>query len=134
MNVIDSAVEAVIGMMNGLNPFATVTRGALPTGNGICCEVTTSTDAETYLNKGARIPIDLTLNGKHHNLQTLSETMNHIHEELTKILDPAGYPSSDKWKVIDIQNGTYPHIVDREDNNAWIMASSLIINLEKKGV
>lgn len=134
MNPIDEAIAAVINMMNGLKPFATVTRGALPTGNGLTCEVIPSTDAENYLDKGARTPIDLTLNGKHHNLQTLSETMNHIHEELTKILDPAGYPSSDKWKVIDIQNGTYPHIVDRENNNVWIMASSLIINLEKKGV
>ena len=133
MNVIDSAVEAVIGMMNGLHPFATVTRGALPTGNGICCEVTTSADAETFLNKGARIPIDLTLNGKHVNLQTLSDTMNIIHHELTKILDPSQYPSGTGWKVIDIQNNIYPHLVDREQNNDWIMASSLIVNLEKKG-
>lgn len=134
MNAIDKAVEAVIGMMNSLHPFAAVTRGALPIGNGLVCEVTTSADAEVFLNKGARTPVDLTLNGKHHNLQTLSETMNHIHDELTKILDPDGYPSSDNWKIIDIVNGTYPHIVEREENNAWIMASSLIVNLEKKGV
>ena len=134
MNVIDEAVEAVIGMMNSLQPFAAVTRGALPTGNGLTCEVIPSADAENYLDKGARIPIDLTLNGKHHDLRTLSGTMNHIHDELTKILDPNGYPSAEKWKVIDIQNGTYPHLMEREENNTWIMASSLIVNLEKKGV
>ena len=134
MNVIDEAVEAVIGMMNAQSPFATVTRGALPTGNGIVCEVTTSVNAETFLDKGARIPIDLTVNAKHKNLKTLSNTMNDIHENLTKIRTSGGYPSSTGWKIIDIWTGNYPMIVTREDNNTWVMASSLIVNLEKKGV
>ena len=134
MNVIDAAIAAVIGMMNDLHPFATVTRGALPTGNGIICEKTTDSPDEVYLDKGARIPISLTLNAKHENLQTVSDTLNRIHDELTKKRDPAGYPSGDGWKVIDIWTETYPNIIDRENNNAWVMASALIVNLEKKGV
>lgn len=134
MNIIDSAVEAVIGLMNALKPFATVTRGALPTGNGIICEVTTSAPTETFFNKGALIPIDLTLNAKHTNLQTLSDTINNIHDELTKNLTANSYPSGTGWKIVDIYTNVYPHIITREENNEWIMASSLIVHLQKKGV
>ena len=134
MNVIDEAVEAVIGMMNALSPFATVTRGSLPTGNGIVCEVTTSSDAEIFLDKGSRIAMDLTLNGKHTDLETLSDTMNEIHDALTKIRDHSSYPSDTGWQVVDIWTNVYPHLVTRESNNAWVMASALIVNLEKKGV
>lgn len=134
MNVIDAAVAAVIGMMNSLNPFATVTRGALPTTDGIVCEVTTTSDAETFLNKGAITPIDITVNAKHHNLQTLSDTMNQIHDALTMITTPDGYPSDTGWKIVDIWTEAYPHVIDREDNNSWVMASALIVNLERKGV
>ena len=134
MNVIDSAVESVIAMMNALEPFATVTRGALPTGNGIVCEVAPSYNSENYLDKGARIQIDLTLNAKHSNLQTLSNALNEIHDALTKIHDHSGYPSDTGWQVIDIWTSVYPRIIGRESDNAWIMASSLIVNLQKKGV
>lgn len=133
MNVIDAAVSAVIAMMNALSPFATVTRGALPTGNGITCEVSPTYNAETYLDKGARIPVSLTLNGKHHNLQTLSNTLNEIHDALTKIRDHSGYPSGEGWQVIDIWTSAYPRVIGRESDNAWLMGSTLTVNLEKKG-
>ena len=134
MNAIDKAVEAVIGMMNALTPFATVTRGSLPTGIGIVCEVTTSSAAENYLDKGANIPIDITLNAKHPDLEVLSDTMNGIHDGLTRILDPSWYPVGTGWEIVDIYTNVYPHLVTREENNEWIMASSLIVNLERKGV
>lgn len=134
MNVIDAAISAVISMMNALEPFATVTRGALPTGDGIVCEISPTYNAEIYLDKGARIPIDLTLNGKHHNLQTLSDTLNEIHDALTKIHDPAQYPSDTGWQIIDIWTTLFPRIIGRESDNAWVMASSLTVNLQKKGV
>lgn len=134
MNVIDKAVEAAIAMMNALQPFATVTRGALPTGAGITCEVSQANDAEIYLDKGAQTRINLTLNGKHANLQTLSDTMNQIHDGLTKILDPAGYPSGTGWRIVDMWTYAYPRIIGRESDNKWLMGSTLTVNLEMKGV
>lgn len=134
MNVIDASIEAVISMMNALHPFATVTRGALPTGNGITCEIAPTSNSEIYLDKGAIIQIDLTLNGKHDNLQTLSDTLNNIHDALTKIHDHASYPSDTGWQVIDIWTSVFPRVIGRESDNAWVMASSLIVNLQKKGV
>ena len=134
MNVIDAAIDATIAMMNALEPFATVTRGALPTGDGIVCEISPTYNAEIYLDKGARIPVNLVLNGKHHNLQTLSNALNEIHDALTKITDPSGYPSDTGWQIIDIWTSLFPRIIGRESDNRWVMASELVINLEKKGV
>lgn len=130
MSAINEAIEAVIGLMNDTEPFAPVTRGALPTGIGLVCELGPSTPEEVYLDKNSYIPLDITLNGKHPNLQTLSETMNAIHSSLTRATE---YPEGEGWKIVDISNYTLPQIVDREDNNEWLMASALSVKLYQRG-
>ena len=129
-SVINQAVEAVIGLMNATHPFANVTRGALPTGAGITCEVGPSTPAEVYLDKNAYIPLDVTINGKHPNLKTLSDALNKIHSTLTRA---TSYPSGTNWEIVDISNYTLPQIVDRESNNEWLMASSLSVKFYWRG-
>lgn len=130
MSAIDEAIEAVIGLMNDTEPFASVTRGALPTGVGLVCEIGPSTPEEVYLDKNCYIPLDVTLNGKHPNLQTLSEAMNAIHSSLTRATE---YPEGEGWKIVDITNNTLPQIVDREDNNEWLMASALSVKIYQRG-
>lgn len=129
-SVINQAVEAVIGLINALSPFANITRGALPIGAGLCCEVGPTTPSEVYLSKDAYIPVDLTLNGKHHDLMTLSDTMNGIHSALTRAKT---YPSADHWEIVDIATATLPQVLGREDNNDWLMASSLSVRIYQKG-
>lgn len=129
-SVIDQVVEAVIGMINANRPFADVTRGALPTHAGIVCEVGPSIPSEVYLDKNAYVPLDVTLNGKHANLQTLSDALNGIHSALTRART---YPSSDRWQIVDITNYTLPQVIGREDNNDWLMASSLSVKFYWKG-
>lgn len=130
MSAINEAIEAVIGLMNDTEPFAPVTRGALPTGIGLVCELGPSTPEAVYLDKNSYIPLDITLNGKHPDLQTLSETMNAIHSSLTRTTE---YPEGEGWKIVDISNYTLPQIVDREDNNEWLMASALSVKLYQRG-
>ena len=130
MSAIDEAIEAVIGLMNDTKPFASVTRGALPTGVGLVCEIGPSTPEAVYLDKNCYIPLDVTLNGKHPNLQTLSEAMNAIHSALTRAKE---YPEGEGWQIVDITNNTLPQIVDREDNNEWLMASSLSVKIYQRG-
>jgi hypothetical protein len=130
MSAINEAIEAVIGLMNDTEPFAPVTRGALPTGIGLVCELGPSTPEEVYLDKNSYIPLDITLNGKHPDLQTLSETMNAIHSSLTRATE---YPEGDGWQIVDITTYTLPQIVDREDNNEWLMASSLSVKVYQRG-
>lgn len=130
MSVINEVVEAVIGLMNDTGPFAAVTRGALPTGVGLVCEVGPSAPSEVYLDKNSYIPLDVTLNGKHYNLRTLSDAMNTIHSALTRARE---YPEGTGWKIVDITNYTLPQIVDREDNNEWLMASALSVKFYWRG-
>lgn len=129
-SVINQVVEAVIGLMNDTSPFASVTRGALPTGIGITCEVGPSTPSEVYMDKNSYVPLDITLNGKHPNLMTLSDALNKIHSALTRAKT---YPETDDWQIVDISNYTLPEIVDRESNNEWLMASSLSVKFYWRG-
>lgn len=130
MSVINEVVAAVIQLMNATQPFATVTRGALPTGPGITCEVGPTAPLETYLDKNTYIPLDITINGKHENLQTLSDALNNIHSALTRAKQ---YPEGERWKIVDIENQNLPEIVEREQNNTWLMASALSVKFYWKG-
>ena len=125
--VFDQVVEAVIGIMNtACAPFAQVTRGALPIGPAITCELGPCTPDTVYMDKNTYVPLDLTLNGKHPNLQTLSDTMNTIHEVLTMMKE---YPAGSNWKIVDIGTITEPQVIGRDSSNAWLMASSLSVRI-----
>lgn len=129
-SVINEVLEAVIGLMNAQNPFATVTRGSLPTGKGLTCEIGPSIPQEVYLDKNAFIPLDVTINGKHSNLKTLMDGMNDLHGALTRARE---YPNSDRWEITDIANRNMPEIIGRENNNDWLAASALTVNFYWKG-
>ena len=129
-SVINQVLEAVIGLMNATSPFASVTRGALPTGVGLTVEIAPSSPSEVYLDKNLYVPLDVTLNGKHGNLKTLSDAMNKIHSTLTRAKT---YPASDDWEIVDISNYTLPEIIGREGNNEWLMASALSVKFYWKG-
>ena len=124
--VIDQAVEAVAGLINGLSLFSSIYRGALGTGNGLCCEVGPTRPETVFLDKNKYIPVDLTINGKHENLLTLTEAMNKIHESLTMLKT---YPSGATWEIVDITTSTEPQVIGREDSNQYIMASSLFVKV-----
>lgn len=132
MSVINEVIEAVIGLMNALEPFATVTRGALPTGPGIVCEAGPSAPEAVFLDKNSYIPQDITINAKHQDLQVLSAALGDIHSALTRAKN---YPSDPggRWEIVDIVNYALPEIIGREANNDWLMASSLIVKIYWKG-
>lgn len=127
MSIINEAVEAVMDLIDAMDNFALITRGALGTGNGLSCEVGPSSPQEVYMDKNLYLPLDLTINGKHNNLQALSDAMNRIHEELTM---RRTYPSGDGWMIADIATYTEPRIIGRENDNAWLMASSLSVRIK----
>ena len=126
MSIINAAVESVMDLIDAMELFATINRGALGTGNGLCCEVGPTSPETVFLDKNQYIPIDLTINGKHNNLQTLSDAMNVIHEGLTMAFS---YPSGNGWEIVDITTMTEPQVIAREDSNQWIMASALLVKV-----
>ena len=127
-SIINQVMESVAGLINGLSPalFATMTRGALGTGNYLACEIGPTSPEAVFLDKNKYIPIDFTINGKNTDLLILSDAINRIHEYLTMLRE---YPSGDNWEIVDISTMTEPQIIAREDNNAWIMASALTVNV-----
>lgn len=127
--IINQAVEAVMDLIDELGLFAPIYRGPLGTDDGLCCEIGPTTPDEVYLDKNRYIPIDLTINGKHENLQTLSEALNTIDEALTM---RTSYPATATWKIVDISTGTEPQLVTREDSNQYVMASALLVKVETK--
>lgn len=123
---INLAVEAVMDLIDALGLYANIYRGALGTDNGICCEIGPSSPESVFLDKNQYIPIDLTINGKHDDLRTLTDAMNKIHESLTMAFS---YPSGNGWEVVDITTLTEPQVIGREDNNQWLMASALLVKI-----
>ena len=126
---INLAVESVINAINAMTPFATMTRGALPTTNGLTCEIAPSNVSEVYYDKNSFIELTLALNGKHDNLQILSDTLNNIMDTLTR---SKTYTSGNGWEIVDITNGIYPRVIGREENNAWVMACEIVVKLYRK--
>ena len=125
-SIINQAIESVMDLIDGLKLFAQITRGALGTESGLCCEIAPTSPQEVYLDKNQYIPIDLTINGKHENLETLSEAMNAIHESLTMQKE---YPAGTDWHITDIATITEPQVIGRSDNKGWIMASNLSVRI-----
>ena len=126
MSIINAAIESVMDLIDGLNLFSTISRGALGTGEELCCEMGPTSPETVFLDKHQYIPVDLTINGKHMNLQTLSDAMNTIHESLTMLRE---YPYGDGWEIVDITTMTEPQVIYREDSNAWVMASALLVKV-----
>lgn len=129
-SAINQVLEAVIALMNATRPFKAVTRGALPTGVGLTCEIGPSMPDTMHMDKNTVVPLDVTLNGKHSNFLTLSDAMNRIHSSLTRATE---YPSAEGWQIIDILNQNLPQKIGREQNNEWLMASALTVKFYWRG-
>ena len=126
MSIINQAIESVMDLIDGIDLFSKISRGALGTGQGLCCEIGPTTPDGIWLDKNKLIPVDLTINGKHKNLQTLSDAMNAIHESLTML---KSYPKGTDWAITDIATLTEPQIIGREPDNQWLMASALTVKV-----
>ena len=125
-SILNQAIESVMDLIDALSLFATITRGALGTGDCLSCEIGPSAPSEVYLDKNQYIPVDLTINGKHSNLQTLSDAMNMIHQSLTMLRQ---YPSGSAWEIVDISTMTEPQVIGREQDNRWMMASAILVKV-----
>lgn len=132
-SVINQVLEAVIGLMNATTPFASVTRGALPTGPGLCCEIGPSEPETVYMTKNSHVQLDVTLNGKNPDMELLSDTMNNIHSVLTRKKEYPEDPAGNRWQITDIQNANLPALIGRENNNDWLMASALSVYFYWRG-
>jgi len=128
-SAINLAVEAVINLINGMNNFATMTRGALGITSGLSCEVAPSMVQEVYLSKESFIPLTLALNGKHHDLRLLTDTMNNIQDTMSR---RTTYPTGNGFEIVDISTGNLPRVIGRGENNLWLVACDLVVKIYRK--
>ena len=128
-SILNLAIESVMDLIDGLNLFAPITRGALGIDNGLSCEIAPSVPESVFFDKNVYIPITLALNGKHSDLQTLSDTLNNVMDTLTRRTE---YPHGNGWEIVDISNGNLPRVIGREDNNQWVMACDLVVKVYRK--
>ena len=126
---INIALEWVISTVNAMGNFATMTRGALGSGNGLTCEIAPSNNDAVFLDKNAYSALTVTINGKHTNLLTLTDTLNNIVDTLTRLKT---YSFGSGWEIVDITVGLYPRVIGREPDNAWIMAAEIVVKLYRK--
>lgn len=130
-SIVNQAVESVMDVIDSMGNFSLIRRGALGTEPGLVCEVSPSTVDAVFMDKNSYIFLDLTLNGKHSNLETLSDTLNNISDYLTRL---KAYGSGNGWEIVDITKGSPSEasVIEREQNGFWVMASGLIIKLYRK--
>jgi hypothetical protein len=126
VSILNQAIEAVMDLIDDMDLYSMITRGALSAGNSLSCEIGPTSPETVWFDKNQYIPIDLTINGKHDNLQTLSDSMNLIHEHLTMM---RSYPTGSKWQITDIATLTEPQVIGREQDNKWMMASALSVRV-----
>ncbi len=128
MSVINDVFQAVITLANATTPYSNVVIGSLPAANGISMAVSTGGAKSTHFDKGAIYTLDIVLNGKHSNQQTVSDTLNDIHHALTKALS---YPKTSTYQIIDIETNGAPGYIGREDNQ-WLYGSGLTVKFYYK--
>lgn len=126
---VNLAIESVMDLIDNMGNFADITRGALGIDNGLCCEIAPSNAQEIYLDKEGYYPITLAINGKHHDLQVITDTLNTIMDTLSR---RTTYPTGDGWQIVDISEGIMPRVIGREQNNAWLLACDIVIKIYRK--
>lgn len=129
--IVNDVVEAVMELIDEMELFARIRRGALGSGAGITCEVGPSFTEERYLDKNSLITLDLTLNAKHTNLETVSRALDQISDTLIR---RTAYPAGQGWEIVDITHGStpLPTVIGREDSGEWLMASDISIKYYRK--
>ena len=128
-SVLNLAIESVMDLIDGLHLFANITRGPLGISDSLSCEIAPSTTESVFMDKESYTPLTLALNGKHSNLQVLSDTLNNIMDTLTRL---KSYPTGNGWQIVDITNGNLPRVIGREENNSWVMACDLVVKIYRK--
>ena len=128
-SVLNLAVEAVMDMIDAMSNFAKIRRGALGIDAGLSCEIAPSMVDTVFMDKNSYIPLTLAINGKHDDLNVLSDTLNNIMDTLTR---KKTYTYGNGFEIVDITNGNLPRIIGREDNNQWLMACDLVVKIYRK--
>lgn len=124
MNFIGEVIDLIADLAETTEPYADIVYGSDPPLNGICMIQNGGYAQETYLDKGMLYSVPVLINGKHANQQTVLDALTAIHEALTKKTNYNDV-STDAVQVVDIATTAAPSVIGREQNNQWIVGSSI---------
>lgn len=125
MAVLTDVLNCVVGLVQALNPYAKVLIGPMPADNGIAMAVSTGGPIATELTKAMKYQLTLVLNGKHKDQQIVADTLNGIHEALTR---RRAYPNTEAYQITNISTISAPSYIGREENDQWLYGSSLRVD------
>lgn len=123
-------VDAMIDLANETGPYATITRGSLPSGEGITCETSDGTPTATFLSRNEVYQVPIVFNAKHANLQTALSALSTIMVSLTHLSE---YPEAAGWEMVQVMSNTPPTIVGRDEINLWVVGCSVIVEYYVRG-
>lgn len=129
MSVYADVLTAVVDLINGLNPYSTVTVGPLPPNNGISIAWTTSAN-NIFFDKFSSVEMTAMLNGKNTDQQTVLNGLSQIHTGITL---QKTFPSAENFQITDISTSTAPTYMGREENKQWLYGSSLRVKFYLRG-
>ena len=104
--------------------------GALPPDDGISVMLENGASESTFLDKGQRYHISVSVNAKSTDQLTALDWLGKIHETLTLTKD---YPSGTNWQISNIETTGLPMFLDREQNSQYLYGSSVRIDFYMKG-
>jgi hypothetical protein len=129
--------EILIAVKNLASTYAVpysmaIIHGSLPQENGLAMYAGPGGEDAAYLDRGGTYSIDLVLNGKHSNRQTVASALSNIHVKLSQL---KSYPKGEGWEITNIRSGTAPNLIEQEaSSNQWVYGSILEVTFEMKGV
>lgn len=129
MSVYDDVLQAVVGLANAVQPYATVTVGALPADNGICMAWASGSLA-TFMDKRAAVTMTAVLNAKNTSQQAALDALSDIHTALNMA---TSYPTADNYQITNIETVGPPTYLRPEQNSQWLYGSSLTVKFYLKG-
>ena len=127
----DEILQAVIDMAESAAGVSILT-GSMPPDNGIAM-TGSGAPSTIMLDIGSNERMNIVVNGKNADQETVIRQLDAIHRVLTRRKD---YPTGDGWQVYSIETVASPRLLGREQNPQaqWLYGSSLLVKINTKGI
>lgn len=125
----DEILQAIIDMAEAAAGVPIVI-GSMPPDNGIAM-IGSSGTTSVFLDIGSDERMNVTVNGKNTDQQTVIRQLDAIHRALCRRKD---FPTGAEWQIYAIETIASPRLLGREQNSQWLYGSSLLVKFNTKGI
>ncbi|MEG0513618.1 MAG: hypothetical protein RR653_12990 [Clostridia bacterium] len=123
--MIGEIMEAVLGMLNAIHPYAQVTLGTLPATDGICLACAGGEPTATFFNRAQVVALDVVINAKHTSGKLALTALCDIHRALTRA---EHYPEGLQWQLLHISTASEPALLEIDPaGQQWLYGSAVTV-------